>query len=98
MRAITQPCCRRCHSQLTRCAAVTDVTDHAMQHMKSSDVKLLWATQNLFSHPRFMNGASTNPNLESYGATPAPRKQTYTPAHAHPHYAAATLFPGAEGH
>jgi len=43
-----------------------DVTDHAMQHMKSSDVKLLWATQNLFSHPRFMNGASTNPNLESY--------------------------------
>merc|ERR1712166_1551521 len=40
--------------------------DHAMQHMKSSDVKLLWATQNLFSHPRFMNGASTNPDLDSY--------------------------------
>ena len=75
-----------------------DVTDHALEHQKSSGVGLLWATQNLFSHPRFMNGASTNPNLESYGATPAPRKQTYTPAHAHPHYAAATLFPGAEGH
>ncbi len=28
------------------------------------DVKLLWGTANLFSHPRYMNGASTNPDFE----------------------------------
>ena len=43
-----------------------EVTDHALMLQKEHDVKLLWATQNLFSHPRFMNGASTNPDLDSY--------------------------------
>jgi xylose isomerase len=26
-------------------------------------VKLLWGTANLFSHPRYMNGAATNPDF-----------------------------------
>jgi len=29
---------------------------------KESGVKLLWGTCNLFSHPRYMNGATTNPD------------------------------------
>lgn len=35
---------------------------HAKQWQKTSGVKLLWGTANLFSNPRFMNGASTNPD------------------------------------
>jgi xylose isomerase len=30
---------------------------------KDSGVKLLWATANLFSNPRYMNGAATNPDF-----------------------------------
>lgn len=39
------------------------ITDHAADHMKSSGIKLLWGTANLFSHRRYMNGASTNPDF-----------------------------------
>jgi xylose isomerase len=30
---------------------------------KETGVKLLWGTANLFSHPRYMNGAATNPDF-----------------------------------
>lgn len=40
------------------------IVDYAKQKQKQSDLKLLWGTANLFSHPRYMNGASTNPNFE----------------------------------
>lgn len=36
----------------------------AKDRQKSTGVKLLWGTANLFSHPRFMNGASTNPEFK----------------------------------
>ena len=39
------------------------VTDYAGEKMKASGVKLLWGTANLFSHPRYMNGAATNPDF-----------------------------------
>ncbi len=39
------------------------MVDYAKEKQKSSGVKLLWGTANLFSHPRFMNGASTNPDF-----------------------------------
>ena len=42
---------------------VQALVDHAKGHMKDSGVKLLWGTANLFSHPRFMNGAITNPEF-----------------------------------
>ncbi|MDA3892136.1 MAG: xylose isomerase [Salinivirgaceae bacterium] len=32
---------------------------------KQTGTKLLWGTANVFSNPRYMNGASTNPNLNS---------------------------------
>lgn len=35
----------------------------AKERQKATGVKLLWATANLFSHPRFMNGAATNPDF-----------------------------------
>jgi len=39
------------------------ITDYAKQKQEESGVKLLWGTANLFSHPRYMNGASTNPDF-----------------------------------
>ena len=35
----------------------------AKERQKSTGVQLLWGTANLFSHPRYMNGASTNPDF-----------------------------------
>lgn len=40
------------------------ISDYALQKQQSSGVKLLWGTANLFSNPRYMNGAATNPELE----------------------------------
>ncbi len=36
----------------------------ASARQKATGVKLLWGTANLFSHPRYMNGAATNPNFD----------------------------------
>lgn len=36
---------------------------YAKEKQKESGVKLLWGTANLFSHKRYMNGASTNPDF-----------------------------------
>ncbi len=35
----------------------------AKERQKATGVKLLWGTANLFSSPRYMNGASTNPDF-----------------------------------
>ena len=39
------------------------MVDYAKQKQNASGVKLLWGTANLFSNPRYMNGASTNPDF-----------------------------------
>src|ERR1700748_1811621 len=39
------------------------LVEYASQKQKASGVKLLWGTANLFSHRRYMNGASTNPDF-----------------------------------
>jgi len=39
------------------------ITDYALEKQKASGVQLLWGTANLFSHPRYMNGAATNPDF-----------------------------------
>lgn len=36
---------------------------YAKEKMAASGVQLLWGTANLFSHPRYMNGAATNPDF-----------------------------------
>ncbi len=35
----------------------------ARERQQATGVKLLWGTANLFSHPRYMNGAATNPDF-----------------------------------
>jgi len=39
------------------------LTAYLGEKQKASGVKLLWGTANLFSHRRYMNGASTNPDF-----------------------------------
>lgn len=39
------------------------LTQYLKQKQEESGVKLLWGTANLFSHRRYMNGASTNPDF-----------------------------------
>ena len=47
------------------------MVEYAKEKQAASGVKLLWGTANLFSNPRYMNGAATNPNFQvvSYAAT-----------------------------
>ncbi len=40
------------------------MTHYAKEKQAASGVKLLWGTANLFSNPRYMNGAATNPDFE----------------------------------
>lgn len=39
------------------------IIPYVKQKQEASGVKLLWGTANLFSHPRYMNGAATNPDF-----------------------------------
>jgi len=42
---------------------LADIVGYARQKQLASGVKLLWGTSNLFGHPRYMNGAATNPDF-----------------------------------
>jgi xylose isomerase len=50
---------------------LSKIVDYAKLKQKASGVKLLWGTANVFSNPRFMNGAATNPdfNVVCWAAT-----------------------------
>ncbi len=47
------------------------MVDYAIEKQAASGVRLLWGTANLFTHPRYMNGAATNPDFHTltYAAT-----------------------------
>ena len=40
------------------------IVAYAKQKQEATGVKLLWGTANLFSNPRYMNGAATNPDFQ----------------------------------
>src|SRR5688572_13574878 len=40
------------------------IVEYAGKKQKASGIKLLWGTANLFSNPRYMNGAATNPDFQ----------------------------------
>ena len=40
------------------------ITDGLYERQKETGVKLLWGTANVFSNPRYMNGAATNPQFD----------------------------------
>ena len=45
---------------------VDRMADYAQKKMDETGIKLLWGTANLFSNPRYMSGASTNPDPEVF--------------------------------
>jgi xylose isomerase len=47
------------------------ITEYALKKQEATGIRLLWGTANLFSHPRYMNGAATNPDFQvvAYAAT-----------------------------
>ena len=51
------------------------VSKYAAEKMAETGIKLLWGTANLFSHPRYMNGAATNPDFQVVSYAGAQVKQ-----------------------
>jgi xylose isomerase len=51
--------------------ALEEITDIFAQKQEETGVGLLWGTANLFSHRRFMSGASTNPDPEVFAYSAA---------------------------
>jgi xylose isomerase len=51
------------------------IADYAKEKQKETGVKLLWGTANVFGHPRYMNGAATNPDFQvlAYAGTQVKR-------------------------
>ena len=47
-------------------ATLNEVTDYIGDKMATSDTRLLWGTANMFSHRRWMGGASTNPDPDVF--------------------------------
>lgn len=45
-------------------ARLSKIVDYIKEKKAASGVKLLWGTANCFSNPRYMNGASTNPEFD----------------------------------
>ena len=43
-----------------------EMTAYLEQLQEEYKIKLLWGTANVFSHPRYMNGAGTNPNADIF--------------------------------
>ena len=43
-----------------------EMVDYIEEKMKGTDIELLWGTANVFSHPRYMHGAGTSPNADSF--------------------------------
>ena len=43
---------------------VITITDYIKEKQAETGIKLLWGTANCFSHPRYMNGAATNPDFD----------------------------------
>ncbi len=51
------------------------IVAHAKQLQKATGVKLLWGTANLFSNPRYMSGAATNPDAHVFAYAAAQVKK-----------------------
>jgi xylose isomerase len=57
------------------------VADRLLEHQARTGVKLLWGTANLFSNPRYVHGAATSPNAESFAYAAAQVKKALEVTH-----------------
>ncbi len=58
-----------------------EMTDYLGEKMEGSRTGLLWGTANLFSHRRFMSGASTNPDPDVFAYSAATVKSCMDATH-----------------
>ena len=56
-------------------ANLDKLSDLAIELQKKTGVSLLWATSNLFAHPMYANGASTNPDSHVFAMAAAQVKK-----------------------
>lgn len=63
------------HSNLDEVAKVLK------EQQEATGIKLLWGTANLFSHPRYLNGAATSPNADVFAYAAAQVKKALEVTH-----------------
>jgi xylose isomerase len=78
-------------------ANLAEMTDYFEGKMAASGVQLLWGTANLFSHPRFMAGAASNPDPDVFAFAAAQVKNALDATHRL-HGANYVLWGGREGY
>ncbi len=57
------------------------VADRLLEHQQRTGIRLLWGTANLFSNPRYVHGAATSPNAESFAFAAAQVKKALEVTH-----------------
>lgn len=62
-------------------ANLEEMTDYLGAKQESTGLRLLWGTANLFSHPRFMAGAATNPDPDVFAYSAATVKTCLDATH-----------------
>ena len=58
-----------------------EITDYFAHKISQTGVQLLWGTANLFSHPRYMAGAATNPDPDVFAHAAAQVKNAIDSTH-----------------
>ncbi|MWD26862.1 xylose isomerase [Aquicoccus sp. SCR17] len=62
-------------------STLDEITDYMGEKMELTGTKLLWGTANMFSHRRFMSGASTNPDPDVFAFAAATVKSCIDATH-----------------
>ena len=62
-------------------ANLAAITEYFAAKMQQTGVKLLWGTANLFSHPRYMAGAASNPDPDVFAYAAAQVKNVLEATH-----------------
>ena len=62
-------------------ASLNEITDYISAKMQAGGPKLLWGTANMFSHRRWMAGASTNPDPDMFAFAAATVKSCIDATH-----------------
>jgi xylose isomerase len=60
---------------------LAEITEYFAGKIDETGVKLLWGTANLFSHPRYMSGAATNPDPDVFAHAAAQVKNAVDATH-----------------
>ena len=47
-------------------ARLDEISDYILEKMQGTDITCLWGTANMFSNPRFMNGAGSSNSVDVY--------------------------------